>query len=75
MADQSRENDRYNHNLRKTKNKTSFRVDFELLMTNMTMFSTSVALLPNKIMEKTVKTVILSLLYKTKTSTDIVQNH
>ena len=51
--------------MRKTKNKTSFRVDFESLMTNMAIFSTSVALLPNKITEKTVKTVILSLLYNT----------
>ena len=36
----------------KQKNKTLFRVDFELLMTNMAIFSKSVALLPNKITEK-----------------------
>ena len=55
MADQNGENDHYNQNLRKTKNKTSFRVDFESLLTNMAIFFTSVALLPNKITEKTVK--------------------
>ena len=36
----------------------------------MAIFSTSVALLLNKITEKTVKTVILSLLYNTKKLTD-----
>ena len=58
----------------KTK-KTSFRVDFESLMTNMAIFSRSLALRPCKITEKTVATVILSLLYNTKKFTDSIQNH
>ena len=57
------------------KNKTSFRVDFDSLMTSMAIFFTSVALLPSKITEKTVKTVILSLLNNTKKFTNFIQNH
>ena len=52
MADQNGKNDSKNKNVCKTNNKTSFRVDFESLMTNMATFSTSVALLPNKITGK-----------------------
>ena len=61
--------------MRKTKNKTLFRVDFESLMTNMAIFSTSVALLPNKITEKTAKTVVFSPHYNTKKFTNFIQNH
>ena len=57
MADQKGENDLYNNNLRKTKNKTSFRVDFETLMMSMAIIFSSVASLPRKITEKMVKTV------------------
>ena len=41
-----------NENLRKTGNKVSFHIDFESLMTNMTIFFVLVASLPNKITEK-----------------------
>ena len=51
------ENDRQNEKLRKTKNKISIHVDFESLMMNMAIFFSSVASLPRKITEKTVKTV------------------
>ena len=61
--------------MRKTKNKTSLRVDFESLITNMVIFYTSVALLPNKITEKTVKTVIFSPHYNTKKFTNFIQDH
>ena len=44
----------FSNEMTEYKNETSFRIDFESLMTNMAIFSTSVALLPNKITEKTV---------------------
>ena len=74
MADQNGVNDRLNLNLRKTKNKTPFRVEFESLMSNMDLFFTSVALLSNLITEKTVTTVFFSLLFNTKKLTDSIQN-
>ena len=70
MADQNNENDRYNQNLRKTKKKTSFRIDFESLMTNMANVFASPT---SKITEKTVTTVILNQLSNTKKCTNSIE--
>ena len=43
MADQIRENDRWNKTFRKTENKISYRVGFVSLITNMALFRVSVA--------------------------------
>ena len=61
--------------MRKTKNKTSFRVDFESLMTNMAIFDASVELISGKITEKTTKTVILNLHYSPNSGSDFIQKH
>ena len=44
-------------------------------MTNMALFSTTVALLPNKITEKNGKNGIFSPHYNTKKFTNFIQNH